>query len=250
MYQHWFATLNTRSYSKVNDIYKHIKKYHFIYLQEISKDKAEQIRFKLNFSDKKEYYSILYKDGSCILTSFLILEHEINYLNVGHGTEEDIYFFLKIDLCGYNTNDVKNHVNILCCHLDKHSEKTRKEQLVSIDEKVEDCHVLMGCLNSLYSPDYTPKQLLKINKQREMMDQEMIVYEVTEYLEKDKRFTFNKFEKPTCSDGSRLDYILIKEKKNMVCMMNDITKINNMNNRTTNHIVESLLHKTGRSLFM
>lgn len=246
-YQHWFVTFNTRSST---DLYKYLNKYHFICLQEIDSKRVEKLVTKLNKSKNKRFYTAIEKNGLAVITCFHILNSQIGHLDVGYGSEEDVYIKVTIDLTEKDSGDKNNLLTIFCTHLDKNSEETRMGQIVMSENALQDADILMGCLNSLYFPDYNPTMMDTINEQRLARGQEVSDCRVMNYI-LEQNFEITKYINPTCTDGVRVDYILTKKDKNLFRNFDEICKLKNKVNPTSYHyMVSSLIFKGGRDFVL
>lgn len=247
MYQYWFTTYNTRSRK---NIFKHIKNRHFIFLQEIEELYFNELVNEFNSSDKKTFFYSCFNNDKGVISVFPIISSVIEKMNVGYGTEDSFYFSLTVNLAQPNMkltqeDERSYHLKVLCLELDKNSEKTRLEQLLHIKD-IDKHHVIMGCLNSLYFADYTPAKMDLINEQRINNQKEVPENNVINFL-KDMNFSLNPFTIPTCTDGTRVDYILIKHNSSTINTVTIVeNKIKNKVNPSFYHYpVSCLIFKGG-----
>ena len=249
-HQHWFITWNTRSSS---NIHKYIKHKHFIYLQEVTQEVLLEETKKLNDISSKKFYQTIYDTGNGIITCLPIINNKTGSLDVGHGSEEDTYIRVCIDLSSICSEDKINHLNIVCVQLDKNNEETRMEQLKLITPVLEKSDILMGDLNSLNFSDYSSVEIEAINKKRVKNEQEEANNKVINYLKSLDYIprTPTGSSPYTTQEKTRVDYIIIRQNRNVFYMFDEIivpkTKINNDSKRS---LVVCLIHKTGRSFVL
>ena len=247
-YQHWFVTWNTRS---SYGIYKYIKYYNFVFLQETTEDSLESLTERLNLSHKTGFYKNIY-DGNRngIVTNLFVVDYTIGTLDVGYGTEEDKYIQIKVDLSRTDSGDASNYLKLMCFQLDKNSEETRMDQVKLIEEKIKDSDVILGNLNSLHFADYTPSQMDNINQIRIKNEQEIVKTSVMNYLTS-INYEPREFIGNTCSHKTRIDYVLLNQNKNISCLFNEIIIPKTKKNTHSKHyLVVFLIHKGGRKFYL
>ena len=247
-FQHWFVTWNTRS---SRDIHRYIKEYNFIFLQEITRKELEKEAYKLNNSNRKIFYNCIHDDrGNGLITNLHIVKQEIGSLDVGYGTEDDTYIYVTVDLTKTDSQDRSNHLKIFCTQLDKNNEKTRLEQLQSVQPILDECELIMGNLNCLSFADYSLVEIDIINKRRSKNDQDAASNEVIKFIE-NFGFCHRPYIKPTSTQKTRIDYIMIKKNKNIFCTGEEIIiPKSKTNNNSKHYLVAFLIHKKGRRFLL